>query len=671
MERYRAYRELIPIEKIYVHIDQTGYYPGEEMYFAVHTLNGMTNRYDSALSVTAYLEIINQDDSIVIRKPVRLDGGKSYGILNLDSLKPNAPYRLRAYTTWMKNFGPLGFFEQPFAIVTPDMKGVLSVDPIVAKTEYTSDHLTMLTSNPEWFQLQYDHGDQSNSMQKLLMVVEGQQHIAYSAIMTVEDGASAAAIKKTKLPLGYIRVSVLNRHLDVMDQLLLYNDHESVNYQLNELIQLSGKRTSHSFQLILKDEHGAPINGSFSVALRHKVEDGVSRFSMRRFLGSVYQNRNRQGTSPEVNWLDLSQQFELKDLDTFHYMERTMALGGLALKPNGKPKNAVDIKMFVNAKVPFYAESQTDNKGLFVMDEIYFEDEADIILSEANNRLMKFDIYPLWPEPAPVSSYPLSVKIVPHSLTKTTDFSIKVDEMYKLQADDIILEEVEIKAHQERYNIRKGVARLYGRSEITIDREDVNFNSGLYASAFQILAGRVSSYIPPPRGGAGGMFVRAGGQSSTGPLCLLNGVPTTCESLALIPVQLISSIDASPKATTIFGGRGANGFIAVYTFAAEPNKTFQRETNPSAHTFSVEGYHPQDLPEMPDYDTKQPEHMVPDYRRTLFWNPGLPTDDSGTMNFTFFMNDLPDLDYVIEVEGVDKNGRFVSLQVPLYPKDTE
>ncbi|GEM_PF-4428837 len=663
MEHYEAYRELMPLEKLYVHIDQTSYYPGEQMYFSIHALNGMTNQYDSSMSITAYLEIIDNQDSIVNRKALRLESGRAHGTLSLDSLKQNTDYRLRSYTNWMRNFGALAYYEQPFAIIDPDMSAYLEKPKSEPGQTVTSEYINLETSNPDWFQLQLSRPLPKD--QELLLIIESQNHIVYSAIMPTKDGKGEAAIQKAKIPGGHFRLAILNADLQVVDQVVSMNDYQHLDYELDVTDVSLEKREKQYGLLTIYDQQGAPIEGEFSVAIRHKEGADIHRWSMQDYFGKRYQNLDKKGVTADIAWLDLSERFNLGKLENYKLMETSMALGGVANRANGKPSVSTVLNMFVNAKVPFYKQTKTNNEGLFVMDNLYFENEADIVLSESKNKALDFTVYPLWPKPAKVDSRSYDLTLQPKTLAESSNIAVNVDDAFKLQADDIILEAIEIEARKEREDIKKGVVRLYGKTEITIDENTVNFNSGIYANVFQIVAGRVSSYIPPPRGGPAGTFARVSSTSSAVPLCLLNGAPTDCASLANIPVQLISSIDVSPKAMAMFGGRGSNGMIAVYTFAAEPNKLMQREINPTAFTFSVEGYHPQDLPEMPDYSIKRLEHVRPDYRRTLFWDPSVPTDDYGSLYLPFYMNDLPDLGYVIEVEGVDNNGRFVSLQVPL------
>ena len=59
----------------------------------------------------------------------------------------------------------------------------------------------------------------------------------------------------------------------------------------------------------------------------------------------------------------------------------------------------------------------------------------------------------------------------------------------------------------------------------------------------------------------------------------------------------------------------------------------------------------------PDYSKKQPE--APDYRKTLYWNADVVTDDEGKAEVSFFNNSICK-DFKVSIEGVTPDGMFIS-----------
>ena len=59
----------------------------------------------------------------------------------------------------------------------------------------------------------------------------------------------------------------------------------------------------------------------------------------------------------------------------------------------------------------------------------------------------------------------------------------------------------------------------------------------------------------------------------------------------------------------------------------------------------------------PDYSKKQPE--APDYRKTLYWNADVVTDDEGKAEVSFFNNSICK-DFKVSIEAVTPDGQFIT-----------
>jgi hypothetical protein len=127
--RFNAYREKAVAEKVYVHTDKGFYLAGEILWFKIYYVDGASNKpYD--LSKIAYVEILDKDNKPVMQGKVALQDGKGNGSFYLPSSITAGNYTLRAYTNWMKNFGPDYFFEQQISIVN----SLKPLPPMVADT---------------------------------------------------------------------------------------------------------------------------------------------------------------------------------------------------------------------------------------------------------------------------------------------------------------------------------------------------------------------------------------------------------------------------------------------------------------------------------------------------------------------------------------------------------
>ena len=103
--RLKRFGERIPQEKVFVHMDNTCYFLGDTIWFAVYSRQTNTDT-PSKISRVLYAELWNNDGYLVERKMVEMIDGKGHGFFGLtDSLMYGGFYELRAYTRWQLNWG--------------------------------------------------------------------------------------------------------------------------------------------------------------------------------------------------------------------------------------------------------------------------------------------------------------------------------------------------------------------------------------------------------------------------------------------------------------------------------------------------------------------------------------------------------------------------------------
>ena len=116
-------------------------------------------------------------------------------------------------------------------------------------------------------------------------------------------------------------------------------------------------------------------------------------------------------------------------------------------------------------------------------------------------------------------------------------------------------------------------------------------------------------------------------------------------------------------ASPIYGVRGTNGVIAVYTKSgmyARPDALNSMDSK-SFQIIPLTGYSRSLLFISPDYSTKDESHDQADFRSTIFWAPDVVIDESGEKTFSFYAADLK-TQYRIVVEGVDQFGKVVKAE---------
>ena len=110
------YQARTPVEKLYVHLDRPAYVSGETMWLKLYAVEGTTQQ-PLAASTVAYVEVLGPTQAPVLQAKIALRQACGQGSLVLPAELPSGHYTVRAYTSWMKNFGPAFYFHCPVTVV--------------------------------------------------------------------------------------------------------------------------------------------------------------------------------------------------------------------------------------------------------------------------------------------------------------------------------------------------------------------------------------------------------------------------------------------------------------------------------------------------------------------------------------------------------------------------
>lgn len=102
-------------EKIYVQTNHVFFKPGETLFFKVYVLQGQDQR-PTTISNVVYAEIINPAGNVVQKLTLRVSDGYAEGSYDFGESAVGGVYKIRCYTSWMKNEEEGRFFVKEITL---------------------------------------------------------------------------------------------------------------------------------------------------------------------------------------------------------------------------------------------------------------------------------------------------------------------------------------------------------------------------------------------------------------------------------------------------------------------------------------------------------------------------------------------------------------------------
>ena len=112
-----------PQEKVYLHLDNTGYFMGETIWFKAYVVRADKTKLTDISSVL-YVELVDPTGEIVSTQKVKITNGTGAGYMILRNFLNSGFYEIRAYTRYMTNWDSGGIFSRVIPILNaPKKKG--------------------------------------------------------------------------------------------------------------------------------------------------------------------------------------------------------------------------------------------------------------------------------------------------------------------------------------------------------------------------------------------------------------------------------------------------------------------------------------------------------------------------------------------------------------------
>lgn len=326
---------------------------------------------------------------------------------------------------------------------------------------------------------------------------------------------------------------------------------------------------------------------------------------------------------------------------------------GTVLSEMGRPKKAT--MTIYRENMEEFLDFETDEQGRFTINGLKFYDSAKwFYQSKGKKGKASFGTIKIDPWQPPATEALPGVWF----RTETAASAQRILPDYLIPLEARVLEEVVIAS--TKLEEKREIPGIVGGADQVIDAQKL-VNTGNLLLALQ---GKVVGLNITCVGGDCRVFYsRAQTNTFSGsiePLVLINNTPafgTAGQVLSQLDINQVERIEFSRRINVLYGEQGRNGIISVYLKAG----AVATERDSGIQSFTLNGFHKPLTFLSPDYANVSTETDAADYRSTIYWNPELTPDSTGTFRFEFYTSDLPG-PYRITVEGLSNNGQPVRYQ---------
>lgn len=404
------------------------------------------------------------------------------------------------------------------------------------------------------------------------------------------------------------------------------------------------KKTYHTRERIIltlqaKDQEGKPLASNLSVSVTDVAQVVPITEPETILNGFLFEKNNKH-----------------KAIDLTYPVEYGVSLTGRFKNDNGKPEKATLTVLQMKPRTMMMATA--NEQGIFSLTGLNFYDTATYSFKADKAKNYPYGKVELLPRDVPALKFKESM----FTLRVQNAQSIqRIISEYEVPKDVRMLEAVEVRASRidEEYQKDYRIKRPYGKPDYILKEKDINKG---YGNLLYSLQGRFPGLIiGQPTNGSWTIYTRRGLSSSINNIhevtVMLDNVPmggSPGDAISSINPETVESIEFTNKINVLYGSSSAFGVISIYTKTGPSGEDLK--VTPNFQTVKIIGYSRSREFRFPDYDDKDTDLKMADYRSTIYWNPEVVTDvKTGTASVSFFASDLQGK-YRIVAEGVTQNG---------------
>ncbi|WP_345948289.1 carboxypeptidase regulatory-like domain-containing protein [Mucilaginibacter sp. PAMB04274] len=538
-----------------------------------------------------------------------------------------------------------------------------------------ADNLSIkLSASPAFFQ--------ANKGKFFYIIAQSVNTICFAAQTALKEQVYSATIPKNKFPTGVVQFTLMSSSgVPISERLVFVQHNDQLTMGLNSDKPSYGVRQKVKLTVTAKNKT-APVEGHFSVSVIDESKVLVDEDNETTILSSLLLTSDLKGyvekpnyyfskindkTEADLDLLMLTQgyrRFSYADVVANRYPqvaflpEQGIELTGTLRSLNGMPLKGGNVRLLIPDKY-FSASAVSDPEGRFKFSNLVFPDSAKVVISAKNNYnaknmmvMMEGQTYPAIPKNQP---YPDEVVNIDSTLNTYLKNSKKqFNSMHVLKEVIVRGEKQAPKIDHSAYPSLTGLSnmpdhlmtsdRFKGCSNMFLCLQSsipgVTYDNNYFYVTRDYNAGKKV----PMQLFVTGMPVDAN---------YLNSVlPTDVESVEVFLRDDLGLVSSQYQANGIIVINSKKKPTGTKISLAELQDLLPQpgvvNMTPKGYNFTREFYSPK-------YDVPKPVGL--DLRSTIYWNPRVVTDKTGTTSLEFYNADGKG-SYRAVIEGLDKDGNL-------------
>lgn len=492
--------------------------------------------------------------------------------------------------------------------------------------------------------------------QNVLLVARTGTHLIAKEISNIKDSIEVKFNKK-EFNDGIATFTLFNANNEPVNERLLFVDNQKrLNVDIGQIELINDIDSIYGTEISIKSPDGKPATGNFSIKIinQDNADKPASRCGITSYLllssdikGYVHNpDYYFSGTKDAIENRDLVmltngwRRFTWKNIlsrnfpEIKYQQETQMDLYGKITKYFFDiPVSECNVRLTILNEYNDIFETVTDKKGRFSFKNLNYSDTIDVLL-EAWKQNGRKNIMIIVDE-----SEAFLMDYMPR-------FALSEEKLRRLKANRVFY----VKPNEAKGEPKKAIEdfKIYSEADNVV-KVDARKQ---YSSVLEALRGQVPGV--QVKGSGYGSYVRMRGPTSLmlnqEPLYLIDGIPVDRQAVNSLNPHDVDRIEVlkSPSKSAIYGSRGANGVVAVYTKKGYLMKRGELRFKMLGFHKSREYYHPYG-----DSLSVVKSRQAPP--ATVYWHGNFrPGKDGHDTIIIGNINNLSNLS--IEINGISNSG---------------